>query len=70
MASVATLFLLSSNQAKAHALKKYTWLRWLRDNRVGEAPMELEAVKETEVEDVTVDEVASEEVAVQEDESA
>ena len=32
--------------------------------------MELEAVKETEVEDVTVEEVASGEVAVQEDELA
>ena len=61
MASVATLFLLSSNQAKAHAVKKFPWLRWLRDNKVEEAHIELEEVKEIEVEEAGLEEVTGEE---------
>ena len=67
MASVATLLLFSSNQSKAHALKKFPWMKWLKDNKVGETPIELEIVKETEVEEAGMEDGTEEEVNPEEE---
>ena len=66
VAAVAILLLLSNKEAKAHAVKKFSWLRIFQNNTTEEIVIELAAVvEESRGDREAVDEMGSEAAGVE-----
>ena len=67
IAATAIIVLLANKQARVHASKKFTWLRWLGDDSSEETPMELVIEIPVAVEEASNEETPSEEAAAVEE---